>query len=450
MASTIQYDTIVKYQVHATCTQPLHIGSAEGDQAEVLVHPVDEIPFIQATSISGVFREYYTGINGKEEAELLFGRQKSSEEETDWGSRIRFSDGNFVANQVKIELRPRVKVNSVTGTCDSSKVEGSGQQSGQKFDMKYIGAGAKLKFSVYLYGAEGQEKLEDVFAALHHQQLQLGGQKSNGCGYLQIDKLLCKEFDMKKKEDRVLWMQEEELEEKNYTDRLALILSQKKQRNAYEILIAGKTEGELLIKSIAVTEYGKGAPDCMNIQNAKKDYIIPGSSFKGCIRSQMEKIAGYLDDSEIIYDSFGINEKKGQKGKAGNMRFFDTIVGNQEDNDKNALSHRIHIDKFTGGVMHGGLFNEKNIFGDVNMRVDILKNNNPEKTCGLLLMALRDLAVGMVSLGGGYNVGKGFIQVEDVKITAQDGSVATISFAKNEIQDEKGIIKKCLTTVRRG
>ena len=48
------YDKILKYSVTAKCTEPLHIGSASGAKEEVLVHPVDDIPFIQATSIAGV------------------------------------------------------------------------------------------------------------------------------------------------------------------------------------------------------------------------------------------------------------------------------------------------------------------------------------------------------------------------------------------------------------
>ena len=63
MAVNFKYDKIIKYEAVAVCTQPLHIGSAVGDKEEVLIHPVDDIPFIQATSIAGVFRNYYEKIN---------------------------------------------------------------------------------------------------------------------------------------------------------------------------------------------------------------------------------------------------------------------------------------------------------------------------------------------------------------------------------------------------
>lgn len=458
MTAGFQYDRIIKYQVTAACTEPLHIGSAQGDGAEVLVHPVDGLPFIQATSISGVFRQYYKQRNGEAAAKVLFGdvmweeMGNNQSEKKNRGSKICFSDGKFLTRnkKIKMELRPRVKINRETETCDNATVQGSGKNSGQKFNMEYIGAGAVFSFSVYLYGDEQQKDVEDIFTAIHHQQLQFGGQKSNGCGYIKLDKLLRKVFNMNQQHDRELWMQEEEMEEEQYTDCLDSVsgLEQRANRYAYEILVEGKTEGELLVKSIAVSDYGKDAPDCMNIQNANNDYIVPGSSLKGTIRHQMETIADYLGVPAIVEDTFGVPERKEKKGKSGNICFFDTVVGNQKDNDSNRLSHRIHIDKFTGGVMQGGLFTEKNIFGEMNFRIQILDKNNPQKTCGLLLLALRDLAVGMVSVGGGFNVGKGFIAVKKMTIENQSGEKAEIDFTENQIRDEQNVMESCLMSVK--
>lgn len=73
------YDKILKYSVTAKCTEPLHIGSASGAKEEVLVHPVDDIPFIQATSIAGVFRGYYEQTYGEEKAAELFGHRRFKE-----------------------------------------------------------------------------------------------------------------------------------------------------------------------------------------------------------------------------------------------------------------------------------------------------------------------------------------------------------------------------------
>ncbi len=452
MVKIFQYDRIIKYQVTATCTQPLHIGNAEGEKEQVLVHPADGIPFVQAASISGVFQAYCRKVFDSDKTDLLFGKPNMDDEDPNDdsnGSRIRISDGFFCPEEttIRMELRPRVKINSKTGTCDSSDVQGTDRRSGQKFNMEYIGAGAKIRFSIYLYDADKKEMLEEIFKAIQQQQIQFGGQKSNGCGYLEINRILYKEFDMKQEQDRNLWMQEEDLEEHTYEDYTAK-LPKGTSIDAYKITVTGQTEGELIVKSIAVTGYDD-APDCMNIQNAKKDYIVPGSSLKGTIRSRMEMIASYLKDQEIISDTFGIPEGKGQKGKTGNIRFFDTVIGERKKNDRNMIRHRIHIDKFTGGVMHSGLFSEKNVFGDAEFRVDILNKNYPERTCGLLLLALRDMAVGMVSVGGGRNVGKGFIKIEKIMIESKNGTLAKINFPDKQIHDDSGIIERCLNALGR-
>ena len=363
MSKKIQYSNVVKYLVTAICTEPLHIGSATGEKETVLLHPVDGKPFIQASSLAGVFRNYYEKRNGLKEMQELFGVSELSENSnaSDYTSRVSFSDGMFV-NNVTLELRPRVKLNPMSGTCDTSIVSGTEESVGHKFQMEYIGAGAKVIFQVYLYDTKKREKLEEIFSAFSQGIVQIGGQRSNGCGYLQIEKLCLKEFNLKTQGGREDWADEDSLQLEKYTDITKKICEKRIVEDVYEFEIYGKTENELLVKSIAVTEYGENTPGCMNIQNAKKQYIVPATSLKGAIKSQMKKIAGYLQCESLILEAFGTGKGKDTEGMAGCLRFYDTVIGKKEENDKKALSHRIHIDKFTGGVMHGSLFTEKNVF----------------------------------------------------------------------------------------
>lgn len=453
MTSIFKYDKIVKYLITATCTEPLHIGNGENTDGQVLVHPTDRMPFVQASGIVGSFRFYYKMIYGEDEANWLFGSENYEENSIRQESKVRISDGSLCKDKLVMELRPRLKINPWTGTCDNSNVQGTDRESGQKFEMEYVGAGAQIKFCVYLYDIGSRNKLESVFDAIQHQQIRFGGQKSNGCGYLRIDELKYKEFNMTCENDLALWMQEDELDENLYTSQN--LSGTPCSVYAYEIAVTGRTDGELLVRNIMMADCNHSKMVDQNIRNARMDYIIPGSSLKGAIRSQMEKIASYLRTEEIIGDTFGIPAEKGKEGKSGNICFFDTIVGTREKNDSNRTTHRIHIDKFTGGVMHGSLFTEKSVFGDVTLRIKILDKNQPERSCGLLLFALRDLAVGMVSIGSGRSVGKGFIEVDKLKIKSKDGNFAEISFGTdyckaNSFKDKAGIIKKCLGAVKGG
>lgn len=450
MAGALKYNKIIKYSIFAECKEPLHIGNAVGDKEEVLIHPVDNVPFIQASSISGVFRAYHLNAGGIDRNNKLFGARNVNEGDNsyDYSSLLRFSDGVFLSeDKVLLELRPRVSINRETGSVMASKVKGSGIKAGHKFNMEYIGAGARFQFSMYLYDNEYVNDVEDILAALAGDSIQLGGQKSNGCGYIKLINVHKKEFDMTKAEGRAAWSNEYQLPTDEYQDITDNIINLGvKAGNAYHITVVGKTENMLQVKSICVSDYGKGAPDSMNITNAKKEYIIPGSSFKGAIRNQMEKIATYLGKDSAIDRIFGKKASKDNTGTVGNISFLDTVVGDIKKNDMMDINYRIHIDKFTGGVFQRGLFSEKNVAGDVCFNVTIADRNNPDEACGLLLMALRDMAIGTVSLGGGYNIGKGFISVEKIKVVSPKGE-AIIDYVNKTI-DNEDLINDCIKAAK--
>ncbi|MCM1057449.1 MAG: RAMP superfamily CRISPR-associated protein [Firmicutes bacterium] len=444
MTGNMKYQKVIKYLVTAVCTQPFHIGSASGDQEEVLVHPVSNVPFIQASGLAGVLRQYYGKIHGEAQAARLFGDIRSGEN-TDSGSgasRVRFSDGLFSEEHLILELRPRVSIDPKTGTCAGSTIKGTDRQAGHRFNTGYIGAGAEFGFSVYLYDDGFREELEETFSAVHQGNVQFGGQKSSGCGFMELKSLKRKAFDMKKAEDRRQWADEDSLGDDAYEDIFHEMQTPAASAAAYEVTVTGSTEGELLVKSIAVQDYGKDAPDSMNIRNAAKEYIVPGSSLKGAVRSQMEKIASYLGNGSVMEETFG---------ETGNIVFFDAVVGNREDNDQAPVRSRIHLDKFTGGVIHGGLFNEKNVSGRVEFHMLVNDRNHPDSTCGLLLLALRDMAAGLMSVGSGYGVGKGFIDVERIVIRdRKNHDTATIEWEKGVVTDTAGIVSRCMKAVHRG
>lgn len=450
MAVSVMYHKVIKYLVNATCTEPLHIGSSMGDKEEVLVHPVDNVPFIQASGIAGVFRSYFEKKFGREAAEKLFGATKFEENESavERGSRVRFSDGNF--KHVVLERRPRVKINRATGTCDSGIIQGTNRNAGHRFSMEYIGAGAEFTFAVYLYAEEQKEALEQVFSVFHRQALQMGGQKSNGCGYISIDSLYQREFDMTKQADRELWAEEESMPLSAYENITETVCSRKETGSRYVFTVVGQTEGALLVKSMTGMESGENTMVAVNIQNAKKDYIVPASSFKGAVRSQMEMIADYLGCGKLIVEAFGEAGNQRESGSSGCMRFFDTVVGTRVENDMATPSKRIHIDKFTGGVMQSGLFSEKNVSGEVSLRIAVEESPNRAGICGILLMALRDLAIGTMSIGGGYNVGKGILKLSFIKICGFDGQQkAELDFVNGTIHDEAGMISECMAAVNK-
>ncbi len=449
------YSQIDKYVIKAVCQEPLHIGSSRGDKEEVLTHPVDRVPFIQASGLAGVFREYFSREYGKEEADNIFGKSNVSED-SEQGSKIRFTDGRFLMETVKIELRPRIKLNSASGTVDAEKIKGSEQKSGQKFNMQYVAAGAGFSFAVYFFGEDEQfhQKFLGCLSAVQKGNLQFGGQKSNGCGYLTLSEVRYQHYNLKEKAGRESWFSESEAEESSYQKIDLSKLPVAGKNRAFDLYLDGETETELLVKGIAVTDYGDSAPDDMNIQNGKKEYIIPASSLKGAIRNRIEMIIRYKGmEEEWIARLFGkaaLKEKneREESGNTGLFCFYDTVIGEKEENDKADIRTRIRVDKFTGGVRNGALFSQKNTAGKVKMHFSILEGEYADLACALLVYALRDLANGEVTIGSGYSIGKGFIQADQIEIKNSRGEACRINFKTGTIQDEKQILSACMQTLK--
>lgn len=451
MATGFTYEWVEKYVVKAELTQPMHIGAestAESDtRTGVLVHPVTGRPFVQASSLAGVFRAYYNSRNGEEATDELFGKSKRGKNEavSDCQSRVFFTDGQFTSqNKLKLEYRPRVCIDDEKGTASTGK-----------FEMEYVGVGANLDFTLYVYGDSRCEKncLDDIFSAMNAGDVQIGGQKSNGCGYLKVDKLYYKDFNLKTSEGRKDWIKDEP--EKIDGLEQITVKDQKGTSRAYRVIVTGKTEGSVLVKGISVAGVGKDAPDAENMRNVKGDYIIPASSAKGTIRNQMERIAKIVssDDekaAKVIEEAFGKVGVSKDTGKCGNLRFYDAIIGEKEENEKAPLQHRIKIDKFTGGVMQSGLFSERDAAGNMAIQVDITEQTSPKAVCGLLLLALRDVAGGLVNFGSGYSIGKGFMNVDKITIISKDKKECTITYSdvNGNVEDPNDIIGECLRALK--
>ena len=99
---------------------------------------------------------------------------------------------------------------------------------------------------------------------------------------------------------------------------------------------------------------------------------------------------------------------------------------------------RIHIDKFTGGVMYGGLFSETPAYGELTIRVDLEEEN--KKAAGLLLMALRDVGLGILPLGSGSSIGRGYIDGSELLIKEGTEVIAKINLKSRQIEQGADLI----------
>lgn len=75
--------------------------------------------------------------------------------------------------------------------------------------------------------------------------------------------------------------------------------------------------------------------------------------------------------------------------------------------------------------MYGGLFSETPAYGELTIRVDLEEEN--KKAAGLLLMALRDVGLGILPLGSGSSIGRGYIDGSELLIKEGTEVIAKIT-----------------------
>ena len=442
MNDGIGFNQVIKYDVSMELMTPMHVGSSFEDTNEVLVHPVDGFPFVQASSISGAMRDYYSRQHGEKTAEELFGGIEGN------GSRLVITDGYFKGKDIRFEMRPRISIDPASGTVAQQAVEGTGVISGHKFDMECIAKGMKFGFQVYVRSTDSTDadKMMDIFSAMHSGAIILGGQKSNGFGRVKVTELLEKTFDLRKKSDREAWIEEERLTKRDYTDRTNDLAEFAPCQ--YRILLRGSTESGILVKGYQKEGFGQEGADAVSMRDANGDYFIPGSSIKGALRNQIERIITYRGDSKEINRKIvaGIFGEAETGGRTGNIRVYDSMI-EVPSRGELPVSQRIHIDKFTGGVTNGGLFSEQRAYGTFSICIDIMDKNNPTESCGYLIMAMRDLALNLYNLGGEYSIGNGMIQAETMTVASRSKE-AVIDFGNGTVKDDEGIIDECVRATK--
>ena len=393
------FDQAVIYSVEAICETPVRTGDADGDVEQVL-HYKDGTLFIQGNSISGAMRAWLENNVDKKLAAELFGNQERE-------GHLIISDGVF-PKDATIGSRTGIKLDGSMGVV----------QDGGKYDVSHINAGEKMKFSITWTGKKKDksqiEFIEKMLSAMNAGDIRLGAKKTNGFG---VFKLLVRKkiYDMTDKKDRNAWLEE--------TDPGRVISLEKLQKRTYtEFLISGKLSS-VLVKA-AVAEHTGEDSYTANLMEGNKA-IIPGSSVKGAVRARVEAITEVMRlNPSIVTEMFGNETENSKAQNAGRIYFEDVRMDTMQ---KEKIT-RIRINKFTGGVIRGGLFREEPLSAKVKIRICV---PDTPVYCMLILYALRDLGQGLYNLGSGGSIGRGYITTYSVEATDCRNKKIKLTFDEN-------------------
>jgi len=401
----------IRYNVKATTVSPLAIRD---DEDNIKIDEFTGRVYIPGSSVAGAFRNYYQNyidMDSDEDFNELFGGKKSGM------SQVVFYDSYLINDCVEemISSRPGIKMDPKRLTVESA---GDAKKSGWKFKRQFLNEGLSFQFIFELNNYEDdagkfeekQRKFEDLLRALSIGDISLGSNKMVGYGRFKVDSISKSVFDFTNINDLLKYLLRETEDSEITQD----ILCVNRETSKVRFRIKGKTVTPILVKDEVIRLSNE--PDGINIKDSKGNYIIPGSSIKGVIRSRAEKLHRTFPciDEKIITSIFGIESKKDDDGHISRLTCFDSLI----KNPKKSIYNKIKIDYFTGGVMQGALTDDEVVMGDVEIVCTFNTSglNDYKKEVGLLLLVLRDLCKEDLGIGSGYAVGRGYIRADTLEL----------------------------------
>lgn len=407
---------------------PTCLGSGDNDgdtDLQVLRDSIEDKALLMGSSIAGALRNYlreHKNGYGAAEESILFGGERSNDD----GEQSPLIINDALSCEIlQVELRDGVKINSVTKTVDD----------GAKYDLEFIEAGTvfNLNFELLIDKESDNERLikELVISlqALERGEIHLGIKKRRGFGRCHVEKWQVWKFDLREYEQRLKWLTFPHWEtgflndyptHENIADALGVTLIEEDKRQQLTITAIFTLASPLLIRSGQAST--DKAPDVVHLKsrcNGQLKSIISGTSLAGVLRHRAERIIKTIHkNTNIINDIFGFVDETTKQAKASRLIVDEIEINNTTD----LVQNRIAIDRFTGGALHGALFNEQPVFGnDETSLVMKLELRQPkEHEIGLLLLLLKDLWTGDLPVGGTSSIGRGRLKGKEASIKYGD------------------------------
>lgn len=449
--------------------EPAHFGSGEAGEAidlPLLVDPYDgRSPLLPGTSLAGALRAYLRARSFGYRTPLPAPHDERAKADERAGAAVRLLGGMpgddegaqsplivFDARGRRaqpsdadgarhvVALREGVALDPATRTAAEGKL----------FDLECWAPGTRfpLRFELLLTdedeGAALRQALCTALDGLQHGEIPLGARTRRGYGTARVDAWHVRRYRLTEPGDLLAWLDEgadallplaeDERERRGVavTDDLWAALGSQPPPDArafVHLRAELSLDGSLLIRSGLAPS--ASSPDATHLQALGPDGalhpVLSGTSLAGALRARARKIARTLcpDDAEgraarLVARLFGYGPEDGPPEATGSEAETDAPQASRLHTREHALSgaetglvqHRIAIDRFTGGVYPGALFNEQPAFGDeaTAVTIEVAVVDPADAEVGLLLLLLKDLWTGDLPLGGEQSVGRGRLQ----------------------------------------
>jgi len=413
-----------------------HLGNGDaGDRVDLplLRDRVEDRPLLTGTSLAGGLRSYVCDwllgfqedegrrtdqeeVRGPERAKIgrLFGGRRGD----DVGSQSPLIVFDSLAEPTLAEIRDGVALNPARGTAEQHL----------KFDQEVLPTGTRFPLRLELLVSHGNDEadllalLTLALTGLQQREIPLGARRSRGLGACRVRGWRVKRFDLSNQSGMMVWLASDHLNPLRGLSPVADITQAlqapggtpapmpEDRRNQVRIDVSLQVQGGLLVRSPGLQA---SAADASHLHSGGKP-VLPGTSFVGALRARALRIARLVragpEDAERWVDQVFGPRKPSHPGRSFRPAASRLRASEQEViGGKSLRAARIRVDRFTGGVVDGGLFDEEpNYRGRVRL---ILHLRDPHQgELGLLLLVLKDLLTGNLPVGGSSSVGRGVVR----------------------------------------
>jgi len=399
------------------------IGSGNDERSDCdVILDAEGKPFIPATSLIGVLQHNIKPDKMEAKLKKFWGYTEGKDS---LQSCLLCSD-LYLKNDAKIIIRDGIKIDNKNGMVEFDKV----RNTGKKYDYQVIDRGAEFGLKIVISFSDAtkdfcKQMAATILDALKNKKIRIGAKTNSGLGKIELVSEALQEYSFYNKEDVFKWLIG--IDGNPFTETAFNI-----KKPVFTINATLQLKNSFIIRSYA--EDAK-APDSTSIKSGD-DFVITGTALKGAIRSRAEKIAKTIKPDiaqQIIDDLFGYVDENNSNSKAkkGRVRIDEVIL----PRFCTELQSRIKIDRFTGGVLEGALFDSMPLFSRKeeieNFNIEIV--NCEEYEAGLLLLVLKDLWTGDLAVGGEKNVGRGVFEGVKAVITWDDDEKASLK--KGDLSD---------------
>lgn len=406
---------------------PAHFGDGDDDGAVIglLVDALDGTsPLLTGTSIAGALRSYLwsyeRGYGIKQQggqgsaASLLFGTSRDDGRDgTGDQSRLIVDDAR--GEKANTVYRDGVRLDEHSRTAAEDALYAV-----QLWDA---GTAFPLRFELLITENDERERLLSglltALRGLENGEITLGARKRRGYGRVRVTEWRAREYAVHTVDGLMAWLREgaSPLGNENHVDDLSTHIANPMpdERKVITLDAWFTLDGSLLIRS------ADDVTDMKHLAGSDDRPILSGTSITGALRARATKILNTLTQdtsrsAEMVNNVFGSPHDQRENRKGSRIIVEEHVI---EGGTTEFVQSRVSIDRFTGGALEGHLFDQQPVFGSAETEVHIcLQLRNPANhEIGLLLLLLKDLWTGDLTLGGERSVGRGRLRGEYATLT---------------------------------